>query len=258
AILTACVTYDAVALGPEISTYSESFSTGAFKPKRKLNKRGILYIADIDNSISLQTATPVFSSVPRNIYKNIYFLGGWDSCSPAKNSILERFGYSSKTSPYRILAEDPQVFLLDSYRPQQKITFIREHYYPNASLAMYEAMGAQLIYSVSIEEFPAAEPSFSITDASVDFSEEYEGYYFVGASVDVGIGEGDTVYYELTDSADTVRTYQAQPIESDAGTGSLVLWIPGWDLPHGISGLSLRVIIRSGSSDSSSDSVTLF
>ena len=242
ALLLAVLLFDVVSLVPEIGDYSGYFNTAAAQVYRDLGTRkDDLYLMDHSSAPALQRVVPTFSSVEPNLFRNVFVLGGWDTESSAKNSVLER--YSVYGSPYRALVEKRNVYLADTKNSAMILKFIRENYAPSATMALQETVDGYSIFAFTNQKIETDDASFEILDAAASIDEQFGAYVYVGAVFGAQVSEGDTVYIELTDREGKRTVYRAHSLEREDGNSAAVMWIPLVDVPE-LDGLSFRVILE--------------
>ena len=243
-ILMVCVlVFDAVTLIPQIADYSTYFNTNAGQIYRDLGERDEnLYLMDHNSAPPLQRIVPTFSSVEPDLFKNVYALGGWDTESAAKNSVLER--YQVFGSPYRALIEKRNVYLADTQNAATILKYIRENYAPNATMALQETVDGYFIYAFSNQAVRTDDTSIEIIDAAASVDMSLGSFLYVGAVFDADVKDTDTVYIGLSDPDTPERIYRAAKMERGDGNEAAVMWIPLTDWPQ-TGGMSFRVIVES-------------
>ncbi|MBR0343270.1 MAG: hypothetical protein IJH64_13685 [Oscillospiraceae bacterium] len=242
-LLIAVLVFDAVTLIPEIADYSKSFNKSAGRIYTDLGEREEnLYLMDHNSAPPLQRITPIFSSVEPGLFKNTYVLGGWDTESAAKNSVLDR--YQVFGSPYRALIEKRNVFLADTQNATTILRYVRENYAPNATMAVQETIDGYCIYAFTNQSVNTDDTSFQIIDAAASVDTSFGSFLYVGAIFNTDIKESDTIYVCVSDQNGTERIYRAGSLERNDGNKAAVLWIPLTDYPLP-NGLSFKVLIES-------------
>ena len=237
--------YDLFTYIPEIKEYSKSFNTSAGQIYLDLGEReDNLYLMDHNSAPPLQRIVPTFSSVKPDLFKNVYSLGGWDTESYAKNSVLDR--YQVFGSPYRALIEKRNVFLVDTQNASTILRYIRENYAPNATMSVQETVDGFNVYGFTNQTINTDDVSFPILDAAASVDTSFGSFLYVGVVFDTNIRQTDTIYVCVKDSDGVERTYRASSLERSDGNNAAVLWIPLTDIPFP-NGLEFRVFIESES-----------
>ncbi len=159
-----------------------------------------LYLFDIETFPAIERTQPTFSSAPKNLFDNSYILGGWDSNSPAKNSVLKRYNITG--SPYKALVENDNVFLIDNHNVLSKTEFIKQNYYQDVNVSILEYIEGYPIYSFSttpnhteLQGFPIADMADLICEANADFTTfavQIEGEIPVSTEIEVLFEENST------------------------------------------------------------------
>ena len=244
-ILLAVLIFDIVTLIPQIADYNSSFNKSAGQIYTDLgDKRENLYLMDHNSAPPLQRIVPTFSSVQPDLFRNIYILGGWDTESYAKNSVLER--YQVFGSPYRALIEKRNVFLADTQNASTILKYVRENYAPNATMALQETIDGYNIYAFTNQAVKTDDTSIKINDAAVSIDTAMGSFLYVGVIFDCDLDDTDTVYVSLTNPNSAERIYRAATMDRNDGKEAAVLWVPITDWPQ-FEGLSIRVIVESES-----------
>ncbi len=242
-LLLSVFVFDAVVYTPEINDYSNSFNVSAGQIYLDLGDReDNLYLMDHNSAPPLQRIIPIFSSVKPNMFKNVYALGGWDTESYAKNSILER--YQIFGSPYRALIEKRNVFLVDAQNATTILRYIRENYAPNATMAVQETVDGFNVYGFTNQSINTDDVSFPILDADASVDTSFGSFLYVGAIFDTDINDKDTLYICIKDADGVERIYRANSLERSDGNKAAVLWVPLSDIPFP-NGLSFKVFVES-------------
>ena len=242
-ILLLCVgVLDAITVLPHAGDYSTYFNRGAMRIYSDLGERQEnLYLMDSDCSPPLQRTVPTFSAVEPDLCRNVYVLGGWDTCSDAKDSILDR--YHVFRSPYRALLERRNVFLCDMHNAPVILRYLRENYSPNATMSMVETVDGYYIFAFTNQRVKTNNTSIEILDASSSIDTQFGNYLYVGAVFDTDVTQIDAVYLELVDRSEIRHLYRASAFDRDDGHHAAVLWAPLTDLPD-VSDLKIRVLIE--------------
>ncbi len=242
-ILLICVVgLDAVTVLPHAGDYSTYFNRGAMRIYSDLGERSEnLYLMDSDCCPPLQRTVPTFSAVEPNLCSNVYVLGGWDTGSDAKESILDR--YHIFRSPYRALLERRNVFLCDMQNAPIILKYVRENYSPNATMSLVETVDGYFVFAFTNQRVKTENTSIRILDASSSIDTQYGNYLYVGAVFDTEVIQVDAVYLELVDRNGSRHLYRASMFERDDGHRAAVLWAPLTDFPD-VSDLKIRVLIE--------------
>ena len=244
-LLLSVLVFDAVVYIPEINDYSKSFNISAGQIYVDLGEReDNLYLMDHNSAPPLQRIVPTFSSVKPDLFKNVYALGGWDTGSYAKNSVLER--YQVFGSPFRALIEKRNVFLVDTQNASTILRYIRENYAPNATMAVQETVDGFNVYGFTNQSINTDDASFSIVDADASIDTSFGSFLYVGVIFDTNVRRTDTIYICVIDADGVERIYRAGSLERSDGNQAAVLWIPLADIPFP-DGLSFRVYVESES-----------
>ena len=242
-LLVAVILFDCVTLIPRLKDdYDTYFNRGAMRIYTDLGSREEnLYLMDHNCSPPLQRTVPTFSAVEKDLCRNVYVLGGWDTGSDAKNSILDR--YSVYRSPFRALLEKRNVFLADMGNAPTVLKYLRENYSPNASMALVETVDGYYIYAFSSQRIDSKDTSVELLDASAAMDTQYGNYLYAGAVFDTDVKQWAAVYIELTDRNGVRHLYRTTTLERDDGHSAAVTWAPLTDFPD-ISGLRIRVLVE--------------
>ncbi len=184
-----------------------------------------LYLFDIDTFPPIERTSPTFSSAPKGLYQNTYILGGWDSNSPSKNSVLEE--YSISGSPYKALVENQNVFLIDNFNLQNKVEFIQENYYPESFVSILEYIEGYPIYSfTTIPDFevnggfPIVDMADLICEANAEFTS-----FAVKVEGEIPVGEEIKVLFSDNDTG-TTSAYRAKVSDFKDGTSVVLFSAP--------------------------------
>ncbi len=198
-----------------------------------------LYVAELTTLPALDAMTPVFRAAPFGFFENLYFLGGWDSESPAKNSILTRFDIDG--SVWEALARRDDVFLLDSFLYDQKFTYMRENYYADARAAMIGQLGGQYVFAFTRDIANYTENStLTAYDLTAGTSAVHPDFVTVSLKINRELPDGAVVWFRIeTDSGG--QTYRTRVIQSADGT-ALTADIPYLDLSFSAT-YRLRVLL---------------
>ena len=243
-VLLVCVlVFDAVTLIPQIGDYSTYFNKSAGQIYTDLGQREEnLYLMDHNSAPPLQRIVPTFSSVEPDLFRNIYALGGWDTESAAKNSVLER--YQVFGSPYRALIEKRNVYLADTQNAATILRYIRENYAPNATMSLQETVDGYCIYAFTNQAVKTDDTSIMIRDAAASVDMSFGSFLYVGVVFDADMKDTDTVYVALSGPDTAERIYRAARMERGDGSEAAVLWIPLTDWPQ-TNGITFRVMTES-------------
>ena len=218
-ILTVGTVLSVLLYAGQTGEYRYGFNTAAGSVYNTLGEtEENLYIFDHDTGVatSIHRVVPTFSAIPKDFYSNSYSLGGWDTVSPAKNSILNR--YEIESSPYRALIEQENVFLIDTKTYIAKLTFIRENYDEGANISLvniidgYPAFG----FTGSPENYSHAKEDLkiAITETAIAADENIQDFTYLGVSVDGRVDGVLAAYLMVADASEqSVRYYRARFID---------------------------------------------
>ncbi len=184
-----------------------------------------LYLFDIATFPPIERTSPTFSSAPKGLYQNTYILGGWDSNSPAKNSVLER--YSIQGSPYKALVEQQNVFLIDNFNLQNKVTFIQENYFPESFVSILEYIEGYPIYSFTTVpdfEIKGGFPIVDMADLICEANSEFTSFA-IKVEGEVPVGEEIKVLFVDNDTGKT-SAYRAKISDFKDGTSVILFCAP--------------------------------
>ncbi len=208
----------------EMSDYDTHFRTDLNAVHSSLPEQN-LYLFDIETFPPIERTSPTFSSAQIGLYQNTYILGGWDSNSPAKNSVLER--YSIQGSPYKALIEKQNVFLIDNFNLQNKVDFIQENYYPEAFVSILEYIEGYPIYAFTTvpqfevkSGFPVVDMADLICEANAEFTS-----FAIKAEGEIPIGEEIKVLFVDNDTGKPLA-YRAKVSDFKDGTSIILFSAP--------------------------------
>lgn len=103
------------------------------------------YFLDFNTTIqSLYFEWSPWEALPVGTYDNFLYFGGVTSYHPDTIKILESHGLDN---PLKCLIND-NVYVVDSYNIEIKLTYLREHYYPNARAELYKDAGGYQIWKI--------------------------------------------------------------------------------------------------------------
>ncbi|MCL1829972.1 MAG: hypothetical protein FWG21_00920 [Oscillospiraceae bacterium] len=204
-----------------LGSYSEGFHQSVIDIYVHLreNSSDIYLIDNTTNpSNEIHQIIPTFSALEPDIYFNCYSLGGWDTASPAKNSILERYRITG--SIFRALLERDNVFLVDVKDYEQKLMYIRENYDQNASVSLYDVVDGYYVFA-----FTEATTNFldvqveaylTIIDTAVEVDSVNDNFRYCGVKLQGFSGKVEAVYLKLTDNVTGSNAiYRARLIEGN-------------------------------------------
>jgi len=191
---------------PEISSYRTYFRTQNLEIYHILNEREEnLYFADLNSLPQANLFIPTFSSEPDGFYRNVYFLGGWDTGSAPKNSILQQYGAGA--SPYRALVEMDNAFLIDNNYYQSKALFISEHVDPQIHYSVVEVILGRYVFSFT-GNFSDVRDAFQTIVAKTE-QLPYESPFFTVLRIELAdLVEVDRLFVELSSVGRSPMTYR--------------------------------------------------
>lgn len=103
------------------------------------------YFLDFNTTIqSLYFEWSPWEALPVGTYDNFLYLGGITSYYPDTVKILESHGLDN---PLKSLVND-NVYVVDSHNIEIKLTYLREHYYPNARAELYKDANGYQIWKI--------------------------------------------------------------------------------------------------------------
>ncbi len=198
-----------------------------------------LYIADMDTIPPIYRRLTIFQSAPVGLYNNVFELGGWNTESPAKNSILARYGVEG--SPYQALIDREDVFLVDDLHFQTKADYLFENYSRTAYWSIYDTIGGHLVYAVSeaIEDTPDVDIQI-LEFCSEPFEADQSWLYFV-FSIQTN-RTPDAAYIVFEREGFAPMTYRARISESRDGVLRVSFAVPPTDVPD-LGKRTARVIV---------------
>ncbi len=89
----------------------------------------------------------MFGVYPEGYYANVYHLGGWETQSPVTKAKLTRFGIEN---PFRDSVNNENVYFISSKFYMDKIiTYIQDHYEPEAAYSQVGQVGEYYLYIVT-------------------------------------------------------------------------------------------------------------
>ena len=186
-------------------SYSSSYHLSVLDIFHNLSQNpNSLYLFDhaTDPSVEIHHIVPAFSSLEKNLYNNCYSLGGWDTNSVAKNSILKRYGVEG--SPYKALIERDNIYLVDTRAYEQKLIFIRENYDSGANISLVDVVDGYYVFAFtkgSVFFTDITEDSdISIIDKAVSTDENNSNFIYCGVKIDRIFEDTTDVYLILTNS----------------------------------------------------------
>jgi len=200
----------------------DEFNTRAADIYTMLGERSDeLYLMDhaTQPAVEIHRIYPALKPLPFGIYGNCYALGGWDTMSPAKNSILRRYGVESS---YDMLFKNENVFLCDTKKYGEKLIFIRENYSENVNMSLYDVVGGFYIFAFSDIIYPIGkETGYEVVEAVLEPDQIIPDLVYVGISM---AGDNDaikSVYIKITASGKE-RYYRARLIKTDNGFAAVM------------------------------------
>ncbi len=210
-----------------------------------------LYLLDIAVQPESERTQAPFAAFGRNLYKNVYPMGGWDTMSPAKNSVLERFDINPETeSPYRKLIEKNNVFLADNKNIASKLTLIRDNWYPRSNASVTAVINGTFIWTFTGDNFNIDVPDMTETEEIAESEKAgndetvtptvtapypvikefsrysdplFESCVFYGLTADRSLPNYDRLFIEITSGSGTVNTYRMAAMEDYPETAQMRL-----------------------------------
>lgn len=85
-----------------------------------------------------------WEAVSSGFYNNVLYLGGITSNFPDVNRVLKERGYSNQLKSL----VNKNVYLIDNKGVEQKVNFLREHYYPGARAELYKEIDGYEIWKI--------------------------------------------------------------------------------------------------------------
>ncbi len=236
-LAAAATVFGAVTYYPEHAGYRAYFEQEKLEIYHTLGADAdTLYLADFSTLPLVDRLIPTFSGAPDNLMRNVYLLGGWDTGSAARNSILERFDV---TSPYRALTERRDVVLVDRDNYLKKAVFIREHIGRAACYAIIDVVDSYYILDFALP-FAAMTPSdYNVTAFAVTVYEPDNNFDVLRVTVDRTLPDG-IVFLELTPPNGAPLTFRAT--RDSAGKTEIAAIVPMFDL--GAASYEVRVLVE--------------
>ena len=244
------------------SSYSSSFHPSALDIylKLQLNDSNIYLIDNGTNPANeIHQIIPTFSALPKDIYINSYSLGGWDLASPAKESILERYGIEG--SVYRALLEKDNVFLVDVKDYETKLVYLRQHYDEKANISLVDVIDGYYIFAFTqaASRFKdiTVDKDISILETAVEVDNTNSNFTYCGVKLK-GIYPKDSIVYLMLRNMkeNDIAIYRARLI-TGSNESAIVTSIRQQDLLVA-SEYSVAVLFQTDSGYISSEEVTLF
>ena len=202
--------------GSSVGFYNAAFRTDMLGIYEALGADdGTLYLMDIETQPEMHRVVPVLASMDYGLYGNIYTLGGWDTESPAKNSILRRYGVEG--SPFRALVERENILLCDTKNYMSKRTYIREHYDSAANMSLFDVIDGYYIFAFTGEitaEGRAA--GYLLEEAAIEANAMAPGFTYIGAKVTGDNCGAETVYINVYENG-FKNSYRAKLTEFEEG-----------------------------------------
>ena len=222
-LITAAAAAAVYSYTPLIGNYREGFNRAAGELYTELGKNDEnLYLVDTATGLTneIHRIFPTFSAIPEGYFKNSYTLGGWDTASPAKNSILSRYGINE--SPYRALIERDNVFLVDTGGYDKKLSFIRENYDPGATMSLVDIIGGYYVFGFTkgAEYFPetGVNRNIIIEETAVSADEILADFVYLGVKLSGRIQNITAAYIKVSDKESKETSYyRARLTDIDGG-----------------------------------------
>lgn len=106
-----------------------------------------LYLVENNTSDNLWTsAFQIWDAVPKGISDNYLVLGGWRYPTPPVKNVMKKYHVKN---PYKDLVNNGRIYLICSKEYSTDIlTYIQEHYTPNATLRLIKHINGQDIYKI--------------------------------------------------------------------------------------------------------------
>lgn len=144
-VIAVSVVFTAVYNIPKVTDEDKGKNTNVVSVYGELTaKEENLYLCDLASMPAVERGFDTFERIPEGFLKNVYFLGGWDTNSPAKNSVLSRYGV---LSPYSALVEEDNVFLVDTREFDSKAKAVKEHVSETTCYSLYETLGGCYVFA---------------------------------------------------------------------------------------------------------------
>ena len=96
------------------------------------------------STISFANAYSVFSSIPFEMGRNLYPLGGWASATPLYQETLKEYGV---TNPFRDIIGNEKIYIIDN-SISNTLEYIQKHYDKDAKAVLVSELGAYKIYQI--------------------------------------------------------------------------------------------------------------
>lgn len=96
------------------------------------------------STISFADAYSIFSSIPFEMGKNLYPLGGWASATPLYQKTLQEYGV---TNPFRDIIGNEKIYIIDN-GIDNTLEYVHTHYDKNAKAVLVSELGAYKIYRI--------------------------------------------------------------------------------------------------------------
>jgi len=173
-----------------------------------------LFLMDTETQPEIHRAVPVFSSIEFGLFGNVYTLGGWDTESPAKNSILERFGVNG--SVYRALLERYDLFLCDTKNYSVKRTYVRENYDDAACMSLFDVVDGYYIFAFSPEITAQQQAGCELAEAVVEADIMAPGFIYIGGRVIGDCPDAAAAYINVYEN-NAKSSYRARIVEREDG-----------------------------------------
>ncbi len=174
-----------------------------------------LYLADMSSMPSLFERLSVFESVPRGLYTNLFELGGWHTETPARNTVLARFGVEG--SPYRALFEREDVFLIDTMHFDTKAAYLRENYSKTACWSLYDNIGGLFVYAASETPSYRLEEGVEIEEVTQEpcaLNPSWTTWNIAVQTEETGL---QTVWVSFEKKGEPSMTYRARILQAEDG-----------------------------------------
>lgn len=103
------------------------------------------YFMDFNTTIqTLYFEYSPWEALPIGYYDNFLYMSGVTSNTPESIAILEK---NNTTNPLKDLVKD-NVYLIDNYGVEMKLTYLREHYYPGVRAELYKEIGGYQLWKI--------------------------------------------------------------------------------------------------------------
>ncbi len=190
-----------------------------------------LYLCDLASLPAVERGFDTFERVPEGFLKNVYFLGGWDTNSPAKNSVLSRYEVAS---PYSALIEKDNVFLVDTREFDSKAKAVKEHVSEDVCYSLYETLGGCYVFAFAdVPSSVISEESIEITGADSELLDINNSFLriYLNAKTDIKFVSAYVMLKDMDDGSSL--TYRAYVIYNENAECGFSITPPYLDIVSG-------------------------